>query len=29
MRQNGSVEGVKLLDGITDVGFRIEPNISE
>ncbi|TPV35006.1 gliding motility lipoprotein GldH [Paucihalobacter ruber] len=29
MRQNGSVDGVKLLDGVTDVGFRIEPNISE
>jgi gliding motility-associated lipoprotein GldH len=29
MRQNGIVDGVKLLEGVTDVGFRIEPNISE
>jgi gliding motility-associated lipoprotein GldH len=24
MRSNGSVEGVKALKGVTDVGFRIE-----
>ncbi len=29
MRQNGSVDGVKLLDDVTDVGLRIEPNILE
>ncbi|WP_417884670.1 gliding motility lipoprotein GldH [Zunongwangia sp.] len=27
MRKNGSVEGIENLDGITDVGFRIEKNI--
>lgn len=29
MRQNGTIEGVKLLDGVTDVGFRIELNNSK
>lgn len=29
MRQNGVVEGVKLLEGVTEVGFRVEQNITE
>ncbi|OUR98099.1 gliding motility lipoprotein GldH [Flavobacteriales bacterium 33_180_T64] len=28
MRQNGSVDGIDKLEGITDVGFRIEQNLN-
>lgn len=28
MRENGQVEGIEKLEGVTDVGFRVEPAIT-